>query len=48
MSLSAEHMQRLNAVSAIELGFPGDFYKEEGVRKNNYGGFYDRIIWPER
>lgn len=48
LSLSPGHLERLNAVSAIDLGFPGDFYKEEGVKKNNYGGFYDRIIWPAR
>ena len=38
--LSAENMQRLDKVSEIPLGFPGDFFKEEGVRLNNFGGFY--------
>ncbi len=41
--LSAEHMERLDKVSEIPLGFPGDFFKEEGVRLNNFGGFYDAI-----
>ena len=41
--LTAEHMQRLDKVSEISLGFPGDFFKEDGVRQNNFGGFYDKI-----
>jgi len=43
VTLSADHMQRLDKVSEIALGFPGDFFKEEGVRTNNFGGFYDKI-----
>lgn len=43
VTLTPEHMQRLDQVSAIPLGFPGDFFKEEGVRLNNFGGFYDKI-----
>jgi len=39
-----EDIDRLNAASAIDLGFPGKFFLEEGVRQNNFGGFYDRII----
>jgi aryl-alcohol dehydrogenase-like predicted oxidoreductase len=41
--LTAEHIEQLNKVSAIELGFPGDFFKEEGVKTNTFGGFYDRV-----
>ena len=41
--LSTEDMQRLDEASKIDLGFPGNFYKEEGVRLNNFGGFYDKI-----
>jgi len=41
--LSDEQIKRLNDVSAIELGFPGDFFKEEPVRTNAYGGFYDKV-----
>lgn len=38
-----EDMQRLDEASKIDLGFPGNFYKEEGVKLNNFGGFYDKI-----
>ncbi|MBC8033384.1 MAG: aldo/keto reductase [Chitinophagaceae bacterium] len=41
--LPEEDLQKLHAVSEIDLGFPGNFFKEEGVRLNNYGGFYNRI-----
>lgn len=41
--LSLQHIERLNAASEIELGFPGDFFKEDGVKTVTYGGFYDRI-----
>ena len=41
--LSAEHIQKLDEVSAIDLGFPGEFFREEPVKMNVYGGFYDRI-----
>jgi hypothetical protein len=44
LTLSPEDLKRLDAASAIDLGFPGKFFREEGVRQNNYGGFYDRII----
>lgn len=43
IELSEEQLKRLNTVSAIELGFPGDFYKEDGVRMGNFGGFYEKI-----
>jgi len=39
-----DDIKKLNEASAIDLGFPGKFFKEEGVRQNNFGGFYDRII----
>ncbi len=42
--LSPDDLHRLDAASAIDLGFPGKFFREEGVRQNNYGGFYDKII----
>jgi aryl-alcohol dehydrogenase-like predicted oxidoreductase len=38
-----EDMKHLDEVSKIDLGFPGEFFKEEGVRQNNFGGFFDRI-----
>jgi aryl-alcohol dehydrogenase-like predicted oxidoreductase len=41
--LSADQMARLNAVSAIEMGFPHQFFAEEGVKKANMGGFHDLV-----
>jgi aryl-alcohol dehydrogenase-like predicted oxidoreductase len=43
VTLSDDQLKRLNDASAIELGFPGDFFREEGVRSNTFGGFYDRV-----
>src|ERR1700749_4348495 len=43
VTLSAEHLKKLDEVSAIELGFPGEFFREEGVKTNTFGGFYDRV-----
>jgi aryl-alcohol dehydrogenase-like predicted oxidoreductase len=40
-------LKSLDIASAIDLGFPGKFYREEGVRQNNFGGFFDRIV-PRR
>lgn len=44
--LSVEHLEKLKVVSQIELGFPGDFFNEAGVKAVTYGGFYDQIIKP--
>lgn len=41
--LSQEHIQRLKTASAITLGFPGDFFAEEGVKNNSFGGFYNKV-----
>ncbi|WP_153795920.1 aldo/keto reductase [Foetidibacter luteolus] len=38
-----EDMDRLDKASEIDLGFPGKFFKEDAVKMNNFGGFYDRI-----
>src|ERR1700744_185571 len=43
VTLDDEQLKRLDEVSAIALGFPGDFFKEEGVRLNSFGGFWDRV-----
>jgi aryl-alcohol dehydrogenase-like predicted oxidoreductase len=43
VTLSAEHLAKLDKASAIELGFPGDFFREEAVRTNTFGGFYDKV-----
>lgn len=41
--LTEEHLRRLNEASKIELGFPGEFFLEEGVKTVTFGGFYDKI-----
>lgn len=41
--LPDEDLQHLDEISKIDLGFPHEFFKEEGVRLNNFGGFYDKI-----
>jgi aryl-alcohol dehydrogenase-like predicted oxidoreductase len=41
--LAPEHFKKLNEVSAIELGFPGDFFNEDAVKMNSFGGFYDKV-----
>jgi aryl-alcohol dehydrogenase-like predicted oxidoreductase len=43
VSLTKEHLQKLDEVSSIDLGFPGEFFKEDAVRMNSFGGFYDRV-----
>ncbi|MBS7566976.1 aldo/keto reductase [Mucilaginibacter sp. Bleaf8] len=41
--LSNDHLQRLDEASKIPLGFPGDFFQEDAVKMNSFGGFYDRV-----
>jgi aryl-alcohol dehydrogenase-like predicted oxidoreductase len=41
--LSPMHIQKLDDASKIELGFPGDFFNEDAVKNNSFGGFYDRV-----
>lgn len=43
VKLSLEHIQKLNKISAIDLGFPGDFFNEDAVKMNTFGGFYDKV-----
>lgn len=43
VQLTKEHLQKLDEVSAIQLGFPGDFFREEAVKVNSFGGFYDQV-----
>jgi aryl-alcohol dehydrogenase-like predicted oxidoreductase len=43
ITLSDEHLKKLDEASAIQLGFPGDFFKEDAVKLNSFGGFYDRV-----
>lgn len=41
IELTAAQLQRLNEVSAIELGFPHDFLRQDGVNMVLYGGMKD-------
>lgn len=43
IQLNEAQMSRLDAVSHISLGFPGDFFNEDAVKQNSFGGFYDRV-----
>ena len=43
VALGDEHLRHLNDSSAIELGFPHDFYVKDMVRGFVYGGLRDRI-----
>jgi aryl-alcohol dehydrogenase-like predicted oxidoreductase len=44
IELSEGHMDTLNEVSSIELGFPHDFLRQDGIRNVVYGGTYDQIV----
>ena len=44
LELSSEHLSALNEASAIEMGFPHDFYQNETVRTVVYGGLKDKIM----
>jgi aryl-alcohol dehydrogenase-like predicted oxidoreductase len=43
VQLSSLQMERLDNASHISLGFPGDFFNEDNVKLNSFGGFYDRV-----
>ena len=43
VTLTTEHLQKLDEVSAIQLGFPGDFFREDAVKTNTFGGFYNKV-----
>jgi len=44
VKLSDEVMSELEELSAIELGFPHDFLKGEGVQQVTFGGFQGKIL----
>jgi len=44
LNLMPEQLATLNEASAIELGFPGDFYAKDLVKTFTYGGFRDKIL----
>lgn len=43
ISLSTEHLARLDAASAIDLGFPHEFLASNGIRDLVFGGTFDQI-----
>jgi aryl-alcohol dehydrogenase-like predicted oxidoreductase len=43
LKLDTAQMSRLDEVSKISLGFPGDFFNEDNVKVNSFGGFYNRV-----
>ncbi|HSC54618.1 MAG TPA: aldo/keto reductase [Phnomibacter sp.] len=43
VQLSEEHLQQLHEASKIDLGFPGEFFKEDGVKLALFGGFESRV-----
>ncbi len=43
VQLSPEQIQQLDDVSAIEFGFPHDFFKTDMVRNFVYNGTFDKI-----
>ena len=44
LELSEKQVSALNEASAIELGFPHDFYEREMVKSLVYGGMRDQIL----
>ncbi len=44
LELTAEQIGALDKASAIEMGFPHDFYAKELVRTFSYGGLRDKIL----
>jgi aryl-alcohol dehydrogenase-like predicted oxidoreductase len=43
VTLSTGQLTELHEASKISLGFPGDFFAEDAVRMNTFGGFYERV-----
>lgn len=44
LTLSPEHLQRLNEVSQVELGFPHDFLSNDTIRDRLFGGTFEAMI----
>jgi aryl-alcohol dehydrogenase-like predicted oxidoreductase len=44
LELSSEQVDLLNQASAIDLGFPHDFYERDMVKSMVYGGMRDKIL----
>ena len=45
--LAPEHLQKLDEVSRIEMGFPHDFIRLEPVRNIVFGDVHERIDLPD-
>jgi hypothetical protein len=43
VTIPEEDMNHLDEISAIDLGFPGNFFREEVMQMNRYGDFYEKI-----
>ncbi len=41
--LPSEMIEKLNLVSTIELGFPHEFLKSDGVKEEAFGGLYEKL-----
>lgn len=48
LTLEEGQLKKLNGASAIEMGFPHDFFAKPMVRTFMYGGLYDQIEKPRR
>jgi hypothetical protein len=44
LELTREQVSALDEASAIEMGFPYDFYENEMVKTVVYGGLRDKIL----
>ncbi len=44
LQLTPPQVSALNEASAIEMGFPHDFYENERVKTIAHGGFRDKIL----
>jgi len=44
LNLTGDQLSALNEASAIEMGFPHDFYENEMVKTIAYGGLRDKIL----
>jgi aryl-alcohol dehydrogenase-like predicted oxidoreductase len=43
VTIPEEDMNHLDEISAIDLGVPGNFFREEVMQMNRYGDFYEKI-----
>ncbi len=43
ISITPQHLERLDSISKIDLGFPHNFLKRKSIREIVYSGVYDKI-----